>query len=183
MKKIIAILLVLVSLSACATEPRFSKKHKDIDPEFQVYIDDFITFSDGKVTKKDFKGFSMGFHTYKKNSTVVGTCYYHLNEVDISKKWWDSFYTSSWERFELVFHELGHCILKRGHTEDLKKDGFLGWLETLGFRLGIFTTKEGLTDGCPASIMHPEVLDSWCCLLYTSPSPRDRQKSRMPSSA
>ena len=31
-----------------------------------------------------------------------------------------------------------------------------------------------------------EVLDfvqSWTCLLYTSPSPRDRQKSRMPSSA
>ena len=24
---------------------------------------------------------------------------------------------------------------------------------------------------------------SWRCLLYTSPSPRDRQKSRMPSSA
>src|SRR5665213_4051759 len=25
--------------------------------------------------------------------------------------------------------------------------------------------------------------DAWTCLLYTSPSPRDRQKSRMPSSA
>ena len=25
--------------------------------------------------------------------------------------------------------------------------------------------------------------DLWTCLLYTSPSPRDRQKSRMPSSA
>ena len=25
--------------------------------------------------------------------------------------------------------------------------------------------------------------DAWICLLYTSPSPRDRQKSRMPSSA
>ena len=25
--------------------------------------------------------------------------------------------------------------------------------------------------------------DYWHCLLYTSPSPRDRQKSRMPSSA
>ena len=25
--------------------------------------------------------------------------------------------------------------------------------------------------------------DKWTCLLYTSPSPRDRQKSRMPSSA
>ena len=29
----------------------------------------------------------------------------------------------------------------------------------------------------PASQLH------WICLLYTSPSPRDRQKSRMPSSA
>ena len=28
---------------------------------------------------------------------------------------------------------------------------------------------------------HVEILDD--CLLYTSPSPRDRQKSRMPSSA
>ena len=25
--------------------------------------------------------------------------------------------------------------------------------------------------------------EQWICLLYTSPSPRDRQKSRMPSSA
>ena len=28
-----------------------------------------------------------------------------------------------------------------------------------------------------------ELLLNLCCLLYTSPSPRDRQKSRMPSSA
>ena len=28
-----------------------------------------------------------------------------------------------------------------------------------------------------------EVSDMYFCLLYTSPSPRDRQKSRMPSSA
>ena len=35
----------------------------------------------------------------------------------------------------------------------------------------------GLADAQAGSV-------SWCgCLLYTSPSPRDRQKSRMPSSA
>ena len=28
-----------------------------------------------------------------------------------------------------------------------------------------------------------EIDRNWLCLLYTSPSPRDRQKSRMPSSA
>ena len=27
------------------------------------------------------------------------------------------------------------------------------------------------------------IAESYACLLYTSPSPRDRQKSRMPSSA
>ena len=32
--------------------------------------------------------------------------------------------------------------------------------------------------------LFPELVrDKWICLLYTSPSPRDRQKSRMPSSA
>ena len=31
--------------------------------------------------------------------------------------------------------------------------------------------------------IHPHESDTNTCLLYTSPSPRDRQKSRMPSSA
>ena len=35
-----------------------------------------------------------------------------------------------------------------------------------------------------ASILKEEgFCNIWTCLLYTSPSPRDRQKSRMPSSA
>ena len=32
-------------------------------------------------------------------------------------------------------------------------------------------------------IVHAFQVRTWSCLLYTSPSPRDRQKSRMPSSA
>ena len=37
-------------------------------------------------------------------------------------------------------------------------------------------------DPCP-SHSAPIAVGSTTCLLYTSPSPRDRQKSRMPSSA
>ena len=33
------------------------------------------------------------------------------------------------------------------------------------------------------SFFHGAALSYYTCLLYTSPSPRDRQKSRMPSSA
>ena len=34
-----------------------------------------------------------------------------------------------------------------------------------------------------AEIHRSKMTYCWHCLLYTSPSPRDRQKSRMPSSA
>ena len=32
-------------------------------------------------------------------------------------------------------------------------------------------------------LVDPTCIEAYACLLYTSPSPRDRQKSRMPSSA
>ena len=34
-----------------------------------------------------------------------------------------------------------------------------------------------------AVVRYDQLAGRWLCLLYTSPSPRDRQKSRMPSSA
>ena len=37
--------------------------------------------------------------------------------------------------------------------------------------------------GIPSVFLHPSEAQHGDCLLYTSPSPRDRQKSRMPSSA
>ena len=35
----------------------------------------------------------------------------------------------------------------------------------------------------PANMNYLTGYDAWSCLLYTSPSPRDRTRSRMPSSA
>ena len=36
---------------------------------------------------------------------------------------------------------------------------------------------------CTECCVETYIPEYYCCLLYTSPSPRDRQKSRMPSSA
>ena len=41
---------------------------------------------------------------------------------------------------------------------------------------------EGIASG-PTASYSIAFSNSYACLLYTSPSPRDRQKSRMPSSA
>ena len=40
-----------------------------------------------------------------------------------------------------------------------------------------------LPDPPVPEIIAPKIVEGLRCLLYTSPSPRDRQKSRMPSSA
>ena len=47
--------------------------------------------------------------------------------------------------------------------------------------MGILDGKVVIVTGSARGMGAAEALDA--CLLYTSPSPRDRQKSRMPSSA
>ena len=42
---------------------------------------------------------------------------------------------------------------------------------------------EGMTRPLPTLLVFSAYALAMACLLYTSPSPRDRQKSRMPSSA
>ena len=55
-------------------------------------------------------------------------------------------------------------------------EAFDRWLQTDGPWVGAFDLPFGL----PRELMADW---GWCCLLYTSPSPRDRTRSRMPSSA
>ena len=42
---------------------------------------------------------------------------------------------------------------------------------------------DDVVDGGSSTLTNTDLFLDWTCLLYTSPSPRDRQKSRMPSSA
>ena len=48
---------------------------------------------------------------------------------------------------------------------------------------GVIETQVGYSQGLTDKTSYEEVCKGNTCLLYTSPSPRDRQKSRMPSSA
>ena len=52
-----------------------------------------------------------------------------------------------------------------------------------GERANVFATIGPQIDGGVVLNGHTDVVSVEGCLLYTSPSPRDRQKSRMPSSA
>ena len=49
--------------------------------------------------------------------------------------------------------------------------------------LAMFLLAGDATDNSPLAIAGVLAVRSFTCLLYTSPSPRDRTRSRMPSSA
>ena len=48
---------------------------------------------------------------------------------------------------------------------------------------GVYDEESGLCQDIFETLCVEDDPSQWPCLLYTSPSPRDRQKSRMPSSA
>ena len=81
------------------------------------------------------------------------------------------------------FGDVMRSIL-RGEKSDKDIQDFLVGLNEAGLtseqvRIGVEIMRENMT---PANI--PNAIDIvGTCLLYTSPSPRDRTRSRMPSSA
>ena len=73
---------------------------------------------------------------------------------------------------------LGNYVVKR-FKEMQEEYNIIGDIRGKGLMIGVDIVKEGMKE--PDKAIALKIC--WSCLLYTSPSPRDRQKSRMPSSA
>lgn len=71
---------------------------------------------------------------------VIGECIY--NRVEILKGVW-SLLTHTQQK-SLVFHELGHCVFKRSHTDDK------------------------YPDGCPLSIMSTNLIEDECVTKHAA---------------
>ena len=69
---------------------------------------------------------------------------------------------------------VGECLAEVGYKDMVAMDLSLGMLEEAKSK-NVYNAFDQMALG--------GTLDYATCLLYTSPSPRDRQKSRMPSSA
>jgi hypothetical protein len=133
------------------------------DKELKPYIDEFLKLSKDKyLTIKNHTIFgTLGYNNPKDKSDTVGLCEFVIRKVTIDTKYWKGL--SEIRKKALVFHELGHCTLFRGHTSTKWDDGSIEYkIEKFLFWIGFFEDKGYLDDNCPASLMHPYTLSDHC---------------------
>ena len=92
---------------------------------------------------------------------------------------------------ESLFSRKGLCLFVRGLARSLIRRGNIPWfdlkvpLKIIPFINDLFIREADIiiANHWPTASSVHNLSTEKGCLLYTSPSPRDRQKSRMPSSA
>lgn len=124
----IALLSLIASLSGCGRE---------VNSQFQPYLTDFesdtgIKVSNITITPVDSLPASA-------SDIVDGQCDSGLNTIAIQQSIWNTL--DSFQQKALIYHELGHCVLHRGHTA---------------------ATVRTATGTCPSSIMNANLLPGDC---------------------
>ena len=145
------------------------------------------TFRGGQITSKEINGLTLYGGQFRQNSPRDDSS---MNDMSMTGK---AAFTSDRFNFqggEYLFNEKRTQIgLWNAELKDIYSQQYLNLTHsqpvgdwTLGANLGYFYGKE---DGSARAgdLDNKTWSGMFSCLLYTSPSPRDRQKSRMPSSA
>lgn len=120
------LLFLVISLSACGKK---ENPHVAIESQFASYVNNFQVRSQeqGRGVVIDNLEVSMVPTLDKLGSNVVGVCYRNVDgsgtpRVEISEEYWIRMDTDA--REELMFHELGHCVITRGHRGSVDASGF-----------------------------------------------------------
>lgn len=161
MKNILFLIILGFLVANCATARSNSSTYPYMEEQFHEYVDDFVKDSKGSVTQRQLYMTSMEFDDLE--GSIAGMCIPNPlgSQIYVDVDWWNS-HTDRLDREQLIYHELGHCVLLRMHTEPSKDGGFYGWLERLVYRVGIKEDPTLLPDRCPISYMDPYTLDSSC---------------------
>lgn len=173
MKAWLSLMVVLFCNIGCASLPaRFTPLYPPNDPEFNIYIDDFIYRSHGMLGHRDFENLDISFKPQDysagkivDDASVIGMCYWNWgilgakNRIEIDPMYWKT--AGEYEKWNLIFHEMGHCVCNLQHPDIKEESGFIGWLNDVGITT-VRKQEHYLRDGCPATIMHPLNLSNEC---------------------
>lgn len=112
--------LIIISIIVCSGCGRDA--NNAINEDFYPYVMKFKQYADNKGVDVEIKDLTIRFSPL--GPTFCGICEHSTkNEpktIEISHSCWDD--ESDWEREELLFHELGHCLLDKDHNSELRED-------------------------------------------------------------
>ncbi len=125
------ICLSYLSLFLCSCLPENSLPDESTDDLSNIDIElkeFFIAFENAAVTRgveMDLSEFELtGSIEEIHQENVAGICHYNSNlpnRITIDKSFWKN--SSKMLKEMVVFHELGHCVLARGHREAENQNG------------------------------------------------------------
>lgn len=123
MKKVLYLIIGAICIGSLGCNNRSEDTY--IAPELQTYFDSFKAEGNSRNVAIDYS--LLNIHadfSDLEEGNVVGKCVTYADDVKkliIDQSYWDK--SSSLQRELLIFHELGHCILHRGHTESATNRG------------------------------------------------------------
>lgn len=95
-----------------------------VDSDFVGYYMNFLTYARSYGVNLPSKGLTIHFGKTGRpkdpRRSTIAECSIRRAEVVVDKTWWISFHES--ERENVMFHELGHCLLRREHRNDMVKN-------------------------------------------------------------
>lgn len=121
-KTIIILAGVVLVAGSCKKDDEFEYF---VHSSLQQYFDRFVAEGASRGVILDFEALKISGHIRViTTQQVIGQCAHNDDEpntVIIDKLYWDS--ANDMEREFLVFHELGHCALNRGHLDSADNRG------------------------------------------------------------
>lgn len=107
----------LIFLTSCGAAP-IDQRVQVIEPPFVVYVNNFI--QDAALEKVPVVTTTLivkFVDSMKETPTqyTLGTCTEVDQLIEINRKYWDRLSNLCQE--QLIYHELGHCVLKRDHND------------------------------------------------------------------
>jgi hypothetical protein len=122
----IFILMAFVALQSCQKEEvKLSKEFPNVDAELWHLFEKFENEGKKRGVEIDLiKEGITGEIGMTENPLWVGQCTHNVNEpnhVIINLNFWNS--ADDLKKEKIVFHELGHCYLGKGHNDAAHEDG------------------------------------------------------------
>lgn len=129
------ILFILFLILGCKKQD--TTYYSTINTDINSYIQKFESIQISQNTNYDLSTIDIALDDLPQaTDSTVGTCTYSWpRQIKIKKSFWFSHYISDTERFNLILHELGHCLLNR------------------------YSHIDSYTGSIPKSIMFPSVLN------------------------